>query len=60
MDPKARKLAHKLGDAELAEALALVDLDTPRKIKDAEDGDIEDAVDKATITMSILYRILES
>jgi len=40
MDARVRKLAHVLGDGELAEKLVKARLDTPRKIKAAEDGAI--------------------
>ncbi|MGD8499000.1 MAG: helix-hairpin-helix domain-containing protein [Phycisphaerales bacterium] len=42
MDGKAKRLTHKLNDAELAQRLAEAGLDTPRKIKAAKDEDIAD------------------
>ena len=41
MDGKTSKLAHKLNDAELAGKLVKAGLDTPRKLKAADDKDIK-------------------
>lgn len=41
MDARARKLAIKLGDAELAEKLVQAGIDSPAKIKNAKDADLK-------------------
>ena len=41
MDHRITKLKRKLGDAELAGKLVNVGLDTPRKLKAADDKDIK-------------------
>ncbi len=41
------KLAHKLGDAELAAALVAAGFDSPAKIRAAKDADLDKAVGKA-------------
>jgi len=40
MDARVQKLAIKLGDTELAQALVRAGLDTPRKIKRATDKEL--------------------
>jgi hypothetical protein len=46
MDARTQKLAHLLGDDELARELVDAGLDTPRKVKAAKRADVEKAVGK--------------
>lgn len=46
---KARKLAAKLKDKELAEALVAAGFDNPAKIRKASDKDLEKAVGKGKL-----------
>ena len=41
MNPKARKLAHMLGDKELAESLVEARLDNPRRIRSATNKELK-------------------
>jgi len=47
MERRIAKLTIKLMDRDLAEKLVKAGLDTPRKIRDASDGEIEKALGKA-------------
>lgn len=47
MERRIAKLAIKLRDRDLAEKLVKAGLDSPRKIRDASDKDIEKALGKA-------------
>lgn len=49
MNTNARKLASKLGDEDLAEALLDAGLDNPAKIRKAGDKEIRDAVGPANL-----------
>lgn len=46
INQNAQKLAHLLGDVELAGALVAAGLDTPARIKAADKGKLEKALDK--------------
>lgn len=49
MDARTQKLAIKLKDRELAEALVNAGLDNPAKIRQAKDKDLEIIVGKAKV-----------
>lgn len=47
MDPRVRKLTRLLKDRDLAETLVEAGLDSPKKIRQATDKDVEKALGKS-------------